>query len=92
MAKAASERSRPGCDQLISSWAAVSGDRADAGLGQQHRRHRRDQRAQLLLQRLGLGVRAQHPLGGQPQRQHTRSVLHRRGRLGLEGGAGAGLL
>jgi hypothetical protein len=25
MAKAASERSRPGCDQLISTWAAVTG-------------------------------------------------------------------
>jgi hypothetical protein len=34
----------------------------------------------------------QHPLGGQPQRQHTGSVFHRRGRLGLECGAGAGLL
>jgi hypothetical protein len=37
-------------------------------------------------------VRAQHPLGGQPQCQHPRSVLHRRSRLGLEGGAAAGLL
>jgi hypothetical protein len=50
MAEAACEPSRPGCDQLISTWAAVTG--ADAGLGQRRRRNRGYERTQLFLKLL----------------------------------------
>jgi hypothetical protein len=67
------------------------GHRPDPKLGQQHRRDGLDESAQLLLQRLGLGVCPKCPLGGQPQRLHSRPVLHRRSGFGLEDGTSAGL-
>jgi hypothetical protein len=74
MAKAASERSRPGCDQLTSTWAAVTGP---TRAGQQRRRHHPDQDGQLLAEPGRLLVGGQGPLGGGPQRPHGRSILHR---------------
>src|SRR5579859_650703 len=51
-AKAASFRRRPGCDQLISSWAAL--DRTDTRLVEQLRSEFGDERMDLVLELLGL--------------------------------------
>src|SRR5215211_4340526 len=69
-AKAASERRRPACDQLTSTWAALRGP--TPGTSSSHRGSRSDQHGQLGLEELDA-------LGGGPQGAHGGPVLQRPG-------------
>jgi DDE domain len=79
-------RARPADEHL------GGGDRPDPALSELHRRHRRDEHAQLDLELFGLGAGGQYPLGGHPQRPHGGAVLHRIAGHGHQRSAGASLL
>ena len=72
-AKAASERNRPACDQLTSTWAALRGQRLNF---QQPGRDRTDQHGELGRQLIGLGLQQLDALGSGPQRAAVGAVLH----------------
>jgi hypothetical protein len=90
MAKAASERNRPGWDQLSSSWAALMGP--IPGWAEQGRGHGHDELAQLRLQLLGVSSGGQGPLGGQGQGPHGGPVLQWIAGGGDQPGTGTELL
>jgi len=89
MAKAASERRRLGWDQLISSWAAVTGP--TPGWASSAGAIAWTSGPQLLAELPGLLVSGQGALGGQPQRPHRGPVLDRVGGCGDQGRARPGL-
>ena len=74
IAKAASERNRPGCDQLMSTWAALIGPipRWASSTGAMAVISWRSSASSALASPCG-----QHPLGGHAQRPHGGAVLHR---------------
>ena len=75
MAKAASEDSRPGCDQLIGTWAPVTGP--TPGWASSADATARASVSSSPAELLGLLVGCQGPLGRGPQRPHGGPVLHR---------------